>query len=404
MKILIISQYFWPENFRINDLAEELSGRDHEVTILTGIPNYPNGKFFRGYSFFSFGVQYFKKIKIIRIPLIPRFSGKGWQLVLNYTSFLIVSLFAPIILSRNKFDVIFVYEPSPFTVGVSAVLMKKVKKIPILFWVQDLWPESLEAAGLIKTKYIIKPISTMVAWIYKNCDLVLVQSKGFVKYVNKSGAEKSKIIYLPNWAENFYRPNMNNYQIRSELPVEGFNVMFAGNIGVSQSIDTIIKAADRLREYNINWIIIGNGRQKAYLIKEVNRRKLKERFCFIDQKPAEKMPYYFNYAHVLLVTLLSKPIFNSTIPGKIQSYLACGKPIVASLDGEGSNIINESNSGIAVSAENDIDLSSAILRLSKMKDSELSQLGANAIEYYKKNFNREKLISKIEKLMVKYNN
>ena len=190
--------------------------------------------------------------------------------------------------------------------------MKKVKKIPILFWVQDLWPESLEAAGLIKTKYIIKPISTMVAWIYKNCDLVLVQSKGFVKYVNKSGAEKSKIIYLPNWAENFYRPNMNNYQIRSELPVEGFNVMFAGNIGVSQSIDTIIKAADRLREYNINWIIIGNGRQKAYLIKEVNRRKLKERFCFIDQKPAEKMPYYFNYAHVLLVTLLSNKFFSNS--------------------------------------------------------------------------------------------
>ena len=402
MKILIISQYFWPENFRINDLAEELSNRNHDVTILTAIPNYPDGKFFKGYNFFSFGVYHFKKIKIIRIPLIPRYSGKGWQLALNYISFLIVSLFAPIIFFRSKFDIIFVYEPSPFTVGVSAVLMKKIKKIPIFFWVQDLWPESLQAAGLIKTKYIIKPISIMVAWIYKNCDLVLVQSKGFIKYVIKSGAEKSKIIYMPNWAEKFYKPNMINDQIRNEIPENGFNVMFAGNIGVSQSIDTIVKAAERLKEYNINWIIIGNGRKKKYLIEEVNNKKLKDKFYFINQKPAEKMPYYFNYAQVLLVTLLSKPIFNSTIPGKIQSYLACGKPIIASLDGEGSNIVNDSNSGIAVNAENDEDLSSAILKLSKMKNSELNQLGTNAIEYYKNNFKREELIGKIENLMREY--
>ena len=239
----------------------------------------------------------------------------------------------------------------------------------------------------------------MVNWIYKNCDKVLVQSRGFVKYAIKSGARKSTIQYLPNWAESIYKPNLENNKISNALPKNGFNIMFAGNIGVAQSINTIIQCAENLKNININWIFIGDGRQKKNLISRVNKKNLSNKFYFISQKPVEDMPYYFNYADVLLVTLLSRPIFNSTIPGKIQSYLACGKPIVASLDGEGAKIINESKSGIAVKAEDYKKLSSAIIQMNKMSTKELKKLGENALRYYKNNFHREELIKKIEKIM-----
>jgi len=399
LKILIITQYFYPENFRINDLVEELSNRNHEIKVLTGMPNYPNGRYFKGYNLFSIGRSKVGKIKIVRAPLIPRYSGKGWQLLLNYFSFAFFSTMFLSFFFNEKFDLIFVYEPSPITVGIPAVLFKKIKKIPIIFWVQDLWPESIEAAGLIKSDIILRPISVIVKWIYRNCNIILIQSKGFIKPVINSGADKSKIEYVPNWAENFYKPNLKDKNIYLSLPKKGFNIMFAGNIGVAQSIDTIIFSAQELKNYNINWIIIGNGRKKNYFISEINKLKLEDKFYFIDQKPPQQMPYYFNYADVLLVTLLSKPIFAYTIPGKIQSYLACGKPIIGSLDGEGANIILESNSGLAVNAEDYKLLSAAVIKLKVMPKKDLNQMGINALKYYQNNFDRKEVINKIEKLM-----
>ena len=400
MKILIISQYFKPENFRINDLAEQLIEKKHKVTVLTGLPNYPKGKLFKGYNFFSFGRYYENRLSIIRVPIIPRFSSKGWQLFLNYFSFaLSASLISPFI--SKKYDLIFVYEPSPFTVGIPAVLIKKFIKKPIIFWVQDLWPESLEAAGKIKSPVVIYLISKMVRWIYKNCDVVLVQSKGFINSVINSGAMKEKIIYIPNWAENEYilTPKNTNFD-NLDFPKNGFKVLFAGNLGAAQSLNTIIKAAVTLKNSEINWIIVGDGRYKKYLMENINDNSLQDKFFFIDQQPLSNMSNLFSSSDVLLVTLLKKHIFSLTVPGKIQSYMASGKPIVAAIDGEGFNIINNSKSGIAVKAEDHESLANAILNMSKMNKSDLDNMGKMGFKYYQDNFNRESLIQKIEKIMM----
>ena len=399
MRILIITQYFFPENFRINDLAEELSNQNNDITVLTGLPNYPKGKFYKGFNFFSVGYQYKNKFKIFRVPLIPRFSSKSWQLFVNYLSFAFFStLIAPFFL-KDKFDVIFVYEPSPFTVGIPAVILKKLKKIPIIFWVQDLWPESIEAVNITKSKSIINLVGIMVKWIYKNCDIVLVQSRGFIKPAIFRGAAEKKIKYLPNWTESYFFPGRPLEKFKAKFPKNGFNVVFAGNLGEAQSLGTILKAAQLLKDRKVNWVIIGDGRKKEWMEKEIKSMKLSNRFFFLGSKPVNQMPNYFAVADVLLVTLKKDPIFSYTIPGKIQSYLACGKPIVAAINGEGARIINNSNSGQAVNAEDHKNLAKAIIKFSKMSKSELKIRGKLAIKYYEDNFNREKLIKKIETII-----
>ncbi len=399
MRILIITQYFFPENFRINDLAEELSNQNHDITVLTGLPNYPNGKFYEGFNFSSVGYQCINKVKVFRIPLIPRFSSKSWQLFVNYFSFAFFSsLISPFFL-RDKFDAIFVYEPSPFTVGIPAVILKKLKKIPIIFWVQDLWPESIEAVNVTKSKPIINLVGIMVKWIYKNCDIVLVQSQGFIKPAIVRGATKKKIKYLPNWTESFFVPKSPLKKFKSKFPRNNFNILFAGNLGEAQSLGTILKTAQLLKDRKINWIIIGDGRKKVWMKKEIKKMKLNNRFFFLGSKPVEQMPNYFAVADVLLVTLKNDPIFSYTIPGKIQSYLACGKPIVAAINGEGARIINSSNSGQAVNAEDYENLAKVVIKFSKMSKSQLKIRGRLAIKYYEDNFNRKKLIKKIETII-----
>ena len=399
MKILIVTQYFWPENFRINDLADRLSEKNHDITIITGIPNYPYGKFFDGYNFFSFGKTQVNKNKLIRFPLIPRFSGKWWQLLLNYFSFAFFSSLAPFFISKDSYDIIFVYEPSPITVGIPAIIIKKIKKIPIVFWVQDLWPESIEAVDIVNSKKVISLLRQLVKFIYKHCDLILVQSKGFIESVDEKNKKNNPIKYIPNWAEKFYVPRSKTAEIEKEIDTVDFIIMFAGNIGSAQSIDTIVNSAKILKDESIKWVIIGSGRKKSLFEKKVLELDLESKFKFLDQKPANEMPYYFAHADVLLVTLLSKKIFSYTIPGKIQSYLACGKPILAALDGEGAKIIFESKSGIVVDAEDSQSLSRAVIKMKNMSANELDQLGNNGLNFYRKNFERDLIIDKIELLL-----
>jgi len=204
MKILIVSHYFWPEQFRINDLACELKARGHEVSVLTGMPNYPNGRLFDGYSWWKKRYDDMDGVPVYRTPMFLRRQGLGWQLALNYFSFVLFGcLLAPWYFRNQSFDVVFVYEPSPFTVGVPAILMRKLKKAPVLFWVQDLWPESLTAAGAIHSPFALKAVGCMVRWIYRHCDRVLVQSEAFIEPAVAAGALRERTIYYPNWAESF---------------------------------------------------------------------------------------------------------------------------------------------------------------------------------------------------------
>jgi len=398
MHILIVTQYFWPENFRINELALGLLERGHQVTVLTGVPNYPGGAYFDGYGFFNKHQDY-HGVKVFRVPLIPRGNGGGLRLALNYLSFAVTAtVFGPL-LCRGRFDQIFVFEPSPITVGIPAIIMKKLKSAPLLFWVQDLWPESLSAAGAVNSKVVLSLVARMVKFIYRRCDRILIQAKSFSDSIQQQGGEKDRIIYFPNSAESLFTEPSSALNHIPQLPA-GFKVMFAGNIGAAQDFETIIAAAEILRCHkDIKWLIVGDGRMRSWSEAEVKKRALSDNVHFLGRYPLEAMPVFFSHADALLVTLKKEPIFALTIPSKIQSYLACSKPIIAALDGEGANIIEESGAGFACQGGAPDALAGAVLKMYGTSRPEREKMGANGRAYYEANFDRNLLLDKLVGLM-----
>lgn len=401
MNILVVTQYFWPENFRINDIVHGLLERGHQVTVLTGIPNYPDGSYFKGYGLLSQLRQNYFGAKVIRVPLIPRGKGGGMRLALNYLSFAISSSILAPFLCRGKIDLIFVFEPSPITVGLPALVLKKLRSIPIMFWVQDLWPESLSATGAVRSERIIAIVTRLVRMIYKGCDKILVTSRSYLGNIERLGVRSDRLYYFPQSAEKLYQPLlMESRASENGLMPEGFRVMFAGNIGVAQDFATILDAAEILKSYqNIHWIIVGDGRRRQWVETEVLDRGLSDTFHLIGRYPIESMPRFFSLADVMLVTLKREPIFALTIPAKVQSYLACGKPIVAALDGEGSRLIEESQSGLSCPAGDSKALADAILKMYQMPKSHLETMGKHGLEFYLANFEGNMLIDRLQSWM-----
>lgn len=400
MRILIVTQYFWPENFKINSLSLELKERGHEVIVLTGLPNYPNGKISKGYSFWRNNSEWWNGIKIYRSKLIPRFSGKGINLIINYLSFVFFASIKVIIDLKIKPDIIFVYEPSPITVGIPAIVAKKkFKGVPIYFWVQDLWPDSLKDAGAVKSKIILDLVDKLTRYIYGQSKLLLVQSNAFTGFISKQGVSIDKIEYFPNPTERFYKvsPIKQEY---SKLFPKGFNLIFAGNIGEAQSFDTLIDAALVLKElqYPIYWNIFGDGRAKNHYLKKVIELELNEYFIFHGSFNSEEMPYCFACADSLIVSLKKSKIFSLTIPAKVQSYLACGKPIIGSIDGEGANIIIESGAGFVSPSENSEMLVSNIIKLYNLSSLERAMMGEKGRAYFEKEFHSDLLVKKLESI------
>lgn len=402
MKILIVTQYFWPESFRINDLAVGLKEKGHQVTVLTGIPNYPDGHFFQGYGFFKNVRQDYHGVKVMRSPLVPRGKGGGLRLALNYLSFaFFASLLGPFF-CRGKFDLIFIYEPSPITVCLPALLLKKLKSAPVMFWMQDLWPESLSATGAVRSEKILKMVDMLVRFIYKGCDCILVQSQAFFEPVMRRGGDSSRILYYPNSAEELYQPVVLEKDAleRAVMP-EGFCVTFAGNIGAAQDFETILNAAELLKDHaEIIWVIIGDGRMFPWVKSQVIKRNLIQTVHLLGRHPVEAMPRYFSLADALLVTLRKEPIFELTIPSKIQSYLACAKPIIAALDGEGARIIKEAGAGLTCQAENpEASLAEAVLEMYRMPQSERQAMGMCGNTYFNAHFEHKMLLDQLETWM-----
>jgi colanic acid biosynthesis glycosyl transferase WcaI len=398
MRILVLTQYFWPENFRINDVVQGLAERGHEVAVYAGLPNYPGGRYFDGYTFLGPLRELYGTVPVSRAPLIPRGGGGRTRLVLNYASHaLFATLLAPW-LARGGFDAILVYEPSPITIGIPARALRALKRAPMLLWVQDLWPESLAATGALRNPTFLAATSWLVRWIYRGCDRVLVQSRAFVASLETHGVPRERIGYLPNSAESFYRrvPRSPDDAEAAELP-KGFRVMFAGNIGAAQDFATILSAAELLRERkDIQWIILGDGRMRAWVDDEIRARGLQATFHLLGQRPAERMPCYFAHADVLLATLRREPIFAYTIPSKLQSYLACGRPVVVGLEGEGGRIVQESGAGWTVAPEDPRGLADAVLAASTLPGAEREAMGNRGEAYFREHFEREKLLSRLE--------
>lgn len=399
MRILVLTQYFWPESFRINDLVLALKERGHDITIFTGKPNYPKGVFSEGYTFFNKRVEYWNGIKVYRAPIIPRGKGKGPRLFMNYISFAIFASIRLLFLKDN-FDLIFVYEPSPITIGIPGIVAKHKFKATMYFWVQDLWPESISAAGGVKNKSVLAILNWLTKYIYNHSEKVLVQSKAFIPYILNQNIVESKLVYYPNSTESYYKELETDVHLLSTLPT-GFKLMFAGNIGESQSFETLLNAAILLKKESIKvqWLILGEGRMKDFINQKIVELNLQDSFHLLGAYPSTEMAKYFSCADALIVSLKKDPIFALTIPSKIQSYLACGKPIITSLDGEGSRIVEEANAGYTSPAEDPAALAEVIKSFLKLDSCQRKILAENGKLYFKKEFDRDLLVNRLEKIL-----
>ena len=397
MKILVISQYFHPENFRINDLVFSLKKKKYNIEVLTGKPNYPKGSYSNGYSWKKPSLEHINNIPIHRANLFLRGRGGGIRLFLNYISFIFFGYFKLLKL-KGPFDKVFIYAPSPITVGFLGIIAANKFNCKSYLWIHDLWPESVKVAGGINNKFILSMIDQMTRFIYKKTDILLVQSPFFKKYLEKQKVDLKKVIYYPYYAEAFYKPVTSTNEVKNKFP-EGFNILFAGNIGTAQSFDTIVEAIDLIKKEQINIVVLGDGRDKERLQKKIKTLGLSHKFYFLGSHPPESMPEYFAAADALLITLKKADIFSYTIPGKLQSYLACGKPIIGALDGIGKQIIEVSNSGLCVDAEDVVGLSENIIKMNKISPKELLTFGNNGLDYFNNHFNKEKLLNDFEAIL-----
>lgn len=400
MRILVVSQYFWPENFRVNDLVKEWVQRGHQVTVLTGIPNYPAGKVFDAYRDQPSAFASFEGAEVVRVPMLPRDSG-GLRLMLNYLSFVVGGgVVGPWRLRRKPADVIFVFEPSPVTVGLPAVWLGKIKKAPVVFWALDLWPETLAAIGVVRSPRVLGWVGHLVRYIYNRCTLVMGQSRGFLGSIARYCDDKAKIRYFPSWAEDVFMDD--SVKPAPEVPewTDGFTVVFAGNIGEAQDMPAVLDAAERLKDNaSIRWVIVGDGRKSDWLQAEVARRGLDKQVLLPGRFPVERMPSFYAHADALLVSLKRDPVFSMTIPGKVQSYLMAGIPLLGMLDGGGAAVIRDAQAGLTCEAGDGAGLAQAVLALAAMPTAERKQMGLNGRNYAQQEFGRAQLMDRLEALL-----
>jgi colanic acid biosynthesis glycosyl transferase WcaI len=400
LKILVVSQYFWPENFRINDLVTELVKRGHEVTVLTGYPNYPDGMVFEAFKANPGKYSEFAGAEIVRVPLSPRGNGPV-RLALNYLSFVVsASLLGLFKLRGRKFDRIFVFEPSPITVGIPAIVMKWTKKAPIVFWVLDLWPESLRAVGIVQSERVLRLVASLVSFIYRRCDVVLAQSQSFITHIRKYCRSGQRVEFFPSWAEDLFGKATPEPAPELAQFVGRFRIVFAGNIGEAQDFPAILDAAEHIKErHDIQWILVGDGRMAAWVAEEITRRDLGQTVTMLGRFPLERMPSFYAGADALLVTLKRSEIFAMTIPGKVQSYLAAGKPLLGMLDGEGAAVISDAKAGLVCPAGSGKELARIAQELADAASHTHQSMGDGGQAYYRMQFERETLMTRIEQIL-----
>ena len=390
--ILVVSQYFYPEQFRINDICCEWVKRGYKVTVLTGIPNYPQGTFYEGYDLKHKRYEEWNGVKIIRIPLTERKSGSV-RLAMNYMSF-VASGFVWKTMTSIKADFVFIFEVSPMTQALNGVWYAKKHKIPCYLYVQDLWPENVEIVTGIHSPAVIKPIRKMTDYIYKNCDHIFATSPSFVEEIQKRcPGEESKVTYWPQYAEEFYQPVEKTAVL--EIPDDdSFKVVFTGNIGQAQGLEILPKAAALLKDENVRFIIIGDGRNKDEFIRQIEECGVEGRFILIDRQPAERIPEMLACCDAAFLSFMDNELFSKTIPAKLQSYMACGMPIIASAIGETKRIINEAECGICCPIGDEKALADGIRSLMRYKDIEI--MGTNALDYSKNNFDKNALMDEMD--------
>ena len=407
MRLCIFTNHFFPEEFKVNDIAFDLAKRGHTIVVITAIPDYPKKRMFRAYySLFKKRKEIIDGVTIIRLPIIPRYNGSAVFLLLNYVSYFFTSyIFTYFHSFFHKYDGIFVHETSPFFIGLAAVHLKRRQNIPLLFWTLDLWPESLSAAGKIKNTFLLSPFEKMVKYVYNSCDKILIGSQGFEQSICAKGSYKEKCVYFPNWAEDT-EPMSRTLMDTSIYPFSHFSkndfvFLFAGNLGVAQNLSFILNAASQVRHLKqIRFVFIGDGRCRNDILEFIQKNNLVETVFAPGRFPLSMMPLLMQRANVLMVSLKDDPIFNLTVPAKVQFYMSQGKPILAMLNGDTAKLIEEAMCGFSVAVNKLTDLVEAIMRYSIMPEKDLNKMGLNGKMYYAEHFKKHLRIEQLEKLFL----
>lgn len=393
MKILVITQYFYPENFRINTLCRELVNRGHEVTVMTGYPQYPYGKIYDGY---GFDIPYEKEwngIKIHRVKTYPR--GKTpLGLLANCVSF-VTSGNKWVKNCTERFDAVYVFEVSPVTVGLPVVSYKKKFGTPMFFNLQDLWPENVHEVLGIRFPPLTYVINKIVDKIYANSDKILCASNGFVNNLRDRGVPEEKLVFWPQFC---LEPDLTN-DVRPEIYTEDtFNIVFTGNIGDAQGLDLMIEAARELKGQGIRWYLVGDGRAKLRLEKLVQEYEVSDDVIFVGRVSEAEANRYVHFADCAYLSFTDNKLFNLTLPAKLQTYLACGAPILAAAGGESAEIINSSGCGIAVEPQLE-KLVNAAKEMAEKTLADRSAMRAVAQKYYTDHFTMGRLVDQLEVLL-----
>lgn len=401
MKILVVCQYFYPEEFKVNELVDGLVKRGNEVTVLTGKPTYPRGPYPKGYKFWGVQKEEYKGAKIIRLPELTRGTGGIVGVVKSLLSFLISSTWY----AKHhdiEADAILCFQLSPVTMANAALIYKRKLNVKLVHWVQDLWPESVTATTSLKSGPIISVLEKYVTKIYEQSDTILVQSKAFEKSICSKGNFKDKLIFAPNWAESSFIGA--DTRITESFPLQPnnseFRVMFAGNIGEAQDFENIIKAAALTKDIpQIKWIIVGDGRARESSEKEVVSLELEETVQFLGRYPVEDMPKFFALADAMLVTLKNNFIFSLTIPSKTQAYMASGKPILTMMNGAGNDVVEEAKCGLTAKAEDYETLAANVKKMYTMTREERMRMGESARSYYAEHFAKDMVIDLVNEVL-----
>lgn len=401
MRLLVVSHYFWPEDMRVNDLVRGMRERGHDVTVLANIPNYPEGRVYEAYRQDPRAFGDYHGAEVIRVPVIPRGRSK-FGLMLNYLTFVISACTMGVWKLRGRaFDSIFVFQNSPLTAAVPAVMLRAIKRAPLSMWILDVWPETLKAIGVIRSERLLRLAGLLSDFVYRNCDLILVQSRAFDANVRKHSGGRLGAHYFPNWTEPLFENGAASVPAPEAEAESGvFNIMFAGNIGEAQAFPAIVEAADACRDLSdVRWLIVGEGSMSAWLRSEIDRRGLADRVRMLGRHPVDRMPAFFAAADALLVTLRPEPIWALTIPGKLQNCLASGRPVLAMLDGEGRRVVEESGGGLAAGAGDGAGLAGLVRRLHAMPAADRERMGQAGRDYARQHFDRDVLFDEFQSLL-----
>lgn len=404
-KILIVCQHFWPESFRLNDIASFLVENGHQVEVLCGLPNYPKGEFALGYSVRGPYHETHNGIDIRRAFEIPRRGNTSLRIFLNYISFPLFSLVHVPRMLMGRYDKIFLYQLSPVMMSLAGIVVGKIRRVETTMYVLDLWPENLYSVLNVQNRMMRSLLERISHWHYRNVDKIVVLSDLMKERLTRvSGLSPDKIAVIPQACEKIYETKVEDPGLMRRF-ANGFNVVFAGNISPAQSFDTIVDAAGLIRDLgieDINWIVVGDGMSRADVEEKVRARGLSGNFHFEGQHPVEDIPRYTAVADALVGCLVSSDLLEATIPAKVLSYIASGKPLVLAMDGEVEKlVVEEAKCGLVGPTEDAAVLADNVVKLYQMSPEERSEMGESGRRYHFAHLERNIVLGKLRRFILR---